>query len=70
MIEYLGISGLVPPDDADIRNELTCAGREASLGFDAMVGLYGRFSGPAMPASSPNCAGTTLPVAIDHQGSQ
>ena len=43
MIEYLGISGLVPPDDADIRNELTCAGREASLGFDVMVGLYGPF---------------------------
>jgi hypothetical protein len=41
MSEYLGVSGLLPPDDADIRNELTCAGREASLGFDAMVGLYG-----------------------------
>jgi hypothetical protein len=43
MIECLGISGPTLPDDADIRNELTCAGREASLGFDAMVGLYGPF---------------------------
>ena len=50
MSEYLGVSGLLPPDDADIRNELTCAGREASLGFDAMVGLYGPF--PTDPRAS------------------
>lgn len=34
----------------DIRDELACAGREASLGFDAIVGLYGRFSGVSPPA--------------------
>lgn len=30
---------------ADIRDELACAGHEASLGFDAIIGLYGPFSG-------------------------
>lgn len=29
--------------DADIRDDLTCAGREASIGSDVIVGLYGRF---------------------------
>ena len=44
MIEQLGIDGLVPPDDddADIRDEFACAGREAMFGFDAIGGIFGR----------------------------
>jgi len=44
MIEQLGIDGLVPPDedDADIRDELVCAGREAIFGFGTIGGIFGR----------------------------
>ena len=70
MIESVGISGLVPPDGADIRDELTCAGREAWLGFDAMVGLYGLFSSPTLLASFPNRADTNLLLVKDHQRSR
>jgi hypothetical protein len=44
MIEYLGSDGLVPPDadDADIRYEFVCAGREVTFGFDTIGGIFGR----------------------------
>ena len=44
MIEYLGSDGLVPrdADDADIRDELACAGREVTFGFDTIGGIFGR----------------------------
>ena len=50
MIEYLGTDGLVSPDsdDADIRDEFACAGREATFGFDALGGIFGRPAGLAM----------------------
>jgi len=67
MIEQLGIDGLVPFDDADIRDECVCAGREAILGFDTMGGIVGRTPSPAMSESCPNCDGTSLVVAIDRR---
>ncbi len=69
MIEQLGIDGLVPPDDddADIRDELVCAGREAIFGFDTIGGIFGRPLNRAMPESCPNCVGTNLVVAIDRR---
>jgi hypothetical protein len=44
MIEQLEIDRLVPPDDddADIRDEFACAGREVTFGFDAIGGIFGR----------------------------
>lgn len=55
---------------ADIRDELACAGREASLGFDAIVGLYGRFSGVPPPTwpTSPLRRFDTRYVAPDDDG--
>ena len=51
MAEDIGTSGLLLPTDEDIGSELTCAGREASLGFEAIVGLYCRFSSSLMMSS-------------------
>ena len=49
MIEHLGTDGSVSPDsDADIRDEFACAGREATFGFDALGGIFGRPAGLAM----------------------
>ena len=44
MIEHLGINGVVRPDDddADIRDEFACAGREAAFGFDTIGAILGR----------------------------
>jgi len=67
MIEYLGIDGLDPPDDADIRDEFACAGREVTFGFDTIGGIFGRPLTLAMPESCRNCAGTKLVVAIDRR---
>jgi hypothetical protein len=66
MVDHRGTTGSAPPD-ADIRNELAFIGREVSLGFDAIAGLSGRFSRPAMPESCPNCARTNLLLAIDRR---
>jgi len=59
MIEQLGIDGLVPPDDedADIRDELVCAGREATFGFNTIGGIFGRPPSLATWESCPNCGG-------------
>ncbi len=69
MIEELGIDGVVRPDndDADIRDEFACAGREAIFGFDTIGGVFGRPRNLAMPESCPNCASTNLLVAVDHR---
>ena len=50
MIEYLGTDELVSPDDddADIRDEFACAGREVTFGFDTLGGIFGRPPGLAM----------------------
>ena len=49
MIEHLGTDGLVSPvDDADIRDEFACAGREVTFGFDTLGGIFGRPPGLAM----------------------
>ena len=50
MIEHPGTDGLVSPDDddADIRDEFTCAGREVIFGFDTLGGIFGRPAGLAM----------------------
>ena len=69
MIEELGLDGLVRPDDDDahIRDEFACAGREAIFGFDTIGGIFGGPLNLAMPESCPNCTGTNLVVAIDHR---
>jgi len=50
MIEHLGTDELVSPDDddADIRDEFACAGREVTFGFDTLGGIFGRPPGLAM----------------------
>ena len=69
MIENLGIDGLVSldDDDADIRDEFACAGREATFGFDTIGGIFGRPPSLATPGRCPNCVGTNLLVAIDRR---
>ena len=69
MIEQLGIDGLVRPDDddADIRAEFACAGREAIFGFDTIGGIFGRPPNLAMHESCPNCFSTNLLLAVDHR---
>ncbi len=69
MIEELGIDGVVRPDndDADIRDEFACAGREAMFGFDTIGGIFGRLPNLAMREFCPNCASTNLLVAVDHR---
>ncbi|MGO8823811.1 MAG: hypothetical protein ACLQU9_01060 [Acidimicrobiales bacterium] len=63
----LGSDGLDPPDDADIRDEFACAGREAVLGFHTIGGIFGRPLNLAMPESCPDCVGMNLVVAIDRR---
>ena len=43
MIEHLGTDVLVSPDedDADIRDDFACAGREVTFGFDTLGGIFG-----------------------------
>ena len=49
MIEHLGTDGLVSPvDDADIRDEFACAGREVTFGFDTLGGIFGQPASLAM----------------------
>jgi len=44
MIDHLGTDGLLSldDDDADIRDEFACAGREVTFGFDSLGGIFGR----------------------------
>ncbi len=67
MIEHLGINGVVRPDDddADIRDEFACAGREAAFGFDTIGAILGRSL--TRPESCPDCVGKNLAVAIDRR---
>jgi hypothetical protein len=49
VIEHLGTDGLVSPgDDADIRDEFACAGREVTFGFDTLGGIFGQPASLAM----------------------
>lgn len=68
MIEHLGIEAQVPPDDdADIRDECACAGREATIGFETIGGIVGWPLCPSMRESCPNCASTNLVIAVDRR---
>ena len=66
MIDHLGTDGLLSldDDDADIRDEFACAGREVTFGFDALARDFGR--PPVWRCwNVPKCAGTNLLVTID-----